>query len=128
MIGFYRCPLYIHFFCALFCLVLIAPVNNQLMNSCSSFCLDLSPIERPMKIEIVIDPTKPLPLSSRVAPAPAVNSAPAARSGVRGRRGRGGPRRNNRAPKTAADLDAEMEDYTGSTNTAAAAPAPAAAA
>ena len=27
-------------------------------------------IERPMKIEIVVDPSKPLPLASRVAPAP----------------------------------------------------------
>ena len=85
-----------------------------------------------MKIEIVVDLSKPPPLASRVAPAPvATNGAqtPAPRSvdsievvalrvlilwmsyrvgGTRGRRARvrGGARK---APKTAADLDAEME-------------------
>ncbi|GJE85281.1 RRM domain-containing protein [Phanerochaete sordida] len=87
--------------------------------------------KRPMKIEIVVDPTRAAPaasLAARVAPPPAaapVESAP--RTGGRPRRGRGGgaaaPRRKNeRQPKTAADLDAEMEDYTS----AAAAPAVAA--
>jgi len=81
--------------------------------------------KRPMKIEIVFDPSKPLPLASRVAPAPVVaNGAqtPAPRAGAtsRGRRakGRGGARK---APKTAADLDAEMEDYTSTNGPAAAA-------
>jgi len=81
--------------------------------------------KRPMKIEIVVDPSKPLPLASRVAPAPVVatNGAqtPAPRA-ARGRRARvrGGPRKE-RAPKTAADLDAEMEDYTASNGPAVAA-------
>ncbi|KAI0716840.1 hypothetical protein C8Q76DRAFT_795084 [Earliella scabrosa] len=74
-----------------------------------------------MKIEIVVDPTKPAPaasLASRVAPAPAVTAAAEAvpRTGGRPKRGRGGGRRkgNERPQKTAADLDAEMEDYTAS--------------
>ncbi|RPD61484.1 hypothetical protein L226DRAFT_575611 [Lentinus tigrinus ALCF2SS1-7] len=75
-----------------------------------------------MKIEIVVDPTKPAPaasLASRVAPAPAAAAPPAEaapRTGGRPRRGRGGGRRkgNERPQKTAADLDAEMEDYTAS--------------
>lgn len=81
-----------------------------------------------MKIEIVVDPSKPPPLSARVGPAPATTAKPAARlvlhlldkSGIskrldtfstRGRRpGRGkGPRKAERPAKTAADLDAEME-------------------
>lgn len=86
-----------------------------------------------MKIEIVVDPSKPLPLSSRVAAAPAAASGAGAaqaprfvtpllislagahtlsRGGAtRGRRvrGRGGARKPERTPKTAADLDAEME-------------------
>lgn len=98
-----------------------------------------------MKIEIVVDPSRPAPaasLASRVAPAPAaataaVESAPRLvpfglvralpsfqsdanirsygfqRTGGRPRRGRGGGRgggrRNERPPKSAADLDAEME-------------------
>ncbi|KAI0074100.1 hypothetical protein K474DRAFT_1602124 [Panus rudis PR-1116 ss-1] len=88
--------------------------------------------KRPMKIEIVVDPTKPAPaasLVSRVAPAaPATNDVLIrfARGG-RPRRGRGGGRRkNDRPPKTAADLDAEMEDYTASSNAPAAAPVAAA--
>jgi len=75
-----------------------------------------------MKIEIVVDPSKPLPLASRVAPAPAsvaTNGAKTSASRVggasRGRRVRAkGPRKAERPPKTAADLDAEMEDYTAS--------------
>ncbi|PCH35064.1 hypothetical protein WOLCODRAFT_27614 [Wolfiporia cocos MD-104 SS10] len=76
--------------------------------------------KRPMKIEIVVDPTRPAPpasLASRVAPAP-VAAAPTegVRNGGRPRRGRGGGggvrRKNERPAKSAADLDAEMEDYT----------------
>ncbi|KAG7448506.1 uncharacterized protein BT62DRAFT_1003224 [Guyanagaster necrorhizus] len=71
-----------------------------------------------MKIEIVVDPSRPQQtLASRVAP-PVV--AAAARTGgvARGRRGRGGkPRKEPRPAKTAADLDAEMEDYTASNAT-----------
>ncbi|KAH9941810.1 uncharacterized protein BXZ73DRAFT_98200 [Epithele typhae] len=82
--------------------------------------------KRPMKIEIVVDPSKPAPatLASRVAPAPAAATESAPRTGGRPRRGRGGGRGgrkvNERPSKTVADLDAEMEDYT-STNAPAAA-------
>jgi len=92
--------------------------------------------KRPMKIEIVVDPVN-LPgqsLASRVAPAPAIatngtTDAPR-RGGPRRGRGRGARRRNERPNKTAADLDAEMEDYTAASNTPAAPtnPAPATAA
>ncbi|KAK7681412.1 hypothetical protein QCA50_015504 [Cerrena zonata] len=75
--------------------------------------------KRPMKIEIVVDPTKRAPpsLVARVSPADAAGSGGAPRSGGRPRRGRGGAggggrKREPRPPKTAADLDAEMEDYT----------------
>lgn len=85
--------------------------------------------KRPMKIEIVVDPTRVAPavsLAARVAPPPAVAAAATEavpRTGGRPRRGRGGAKRKNERPtKTAADLDAEMEDYTS----AAAAPAVAA--
>ncbi|KAG9127206.1 hypothetical protein FRC07_000251 [Ceratobasidium sp. 392] len=82
--------------------------------------------KRPMKIEIVMDPSKvpPPSLASRVAPAPAAKQQPApkaAASGAapersgkpaggrgRGRRRKGG---NDRPAKSAADLDAEMEVY-----------------
>ncbi|KAK7462921.1 RNA-binding RNA annealing protein [Stygiomarasmius scandens] len=88
--------------------------------------------KRPMKIEIVMDPTKaPAPsLASRVAPATtaAAGGAPA-RGGPRKRgvgRGRGGRRGGgtDRPAKSAADLDAEMEDYTNNTSTAAPTAAP----
>jgi len=83
-------------------------------------------IERPMKIEIVVDPSKPLPLASRVAPAAVATNGvqtPTPRVGGRARRirGRGGARKADRAPKSAADLDAEMEDYTASNGPAVAA-------
>ncbi|KAF8627335.1 hypothetical protein AX15_004408 [Amanita polypyramis BW_CC] len=66
-----------------------------------------------MKIEIVVDPTKTAPsLASRVAP-PA-GGVSAARTAVRTRRRGGRPKRMERPPKSAADLDAEMEDYTAS--------------
>lgn len=91
--------------------------------------------ERPMKIEIVVDPSKPPPpasLASRVAPPPKAQATTAATTPATTRsvtlrmhdpcshiqmpratrvgrgRGRGKPR-NQRLPKTAADLDAEME-------------------
>jgi len=86
-----------------------------------------------MKIEILVDPSRPAPaasLASRVAPpttaAPAtgVVAAQGARTGRVGTRrggrgGRGGPRKEKVAPKSAADLDAEMEDYTASNAPAA---------
>jgi len=74
--------------------------------------------KKPMKIEIILDPSKPAApasLAQRVAPAHGVAAAVApARTGGRPRRGRGGGRKlvNQRPPKSAADLDAEMEDYT----------------
>jgi len=82
--------------------------------------------KRPMKIEIVVDPSKPLPLASRVAPAAVTTNGvqtPTPRVGGRARRlrGRGGARKAERVPKSAADLDAEMEDYTASNGPAVAA-------
>ncbi|KAF8069039.1 hypothetical protein FPV67DRAFT_1490853 [Lyophyllum atratum] len=83
--------------------------------------------KKPMKIEIVVAPA-PATLASRVAPAagaaPANGTAP--RTGARGgRRGRGGKAggRKERPAKSAADLDAEMEDYTASNAPAVAATA-----
>ncbi|KAH9899167.1 hypothetical protein C8Q73DRAFT_678788 [Cubamyces lactineus] len=80
--------------------------------------------KRPMKIEIVVDPSKPAPpasLAARVAPAPVSAPEGAPRTGGRPRRGRGGGRRkgNDRPQKTAEDLDAEMEDYTANNAPAA---------
>ncbi|KAI0948134.1 hypothetical protein AcW1_009727 [Taiwanofungus camphoratus] len=81
--------------------------------------------KRPMKIEIVVDPTRPAPpasLASRVAPAPVAPVEGARTGGGRPRRGRGGGargRRNERPAKSVADLDAEMEDYTASNAPAA---------
>ncbi|KAI6129604.1 hypothetical protein EDD17DRAFT_1758730 [Pisolithus thermaeus] len=81
--------------------------------------------ERPMKIEIVIDPARPAPqsLASRVAPATAAAVAPvrAARPATRGRRGPKSRRKTTERPqKSVADLDAEMEDYTASNGPTAA--------
>jgi len=72
-----------------------------------------------MKIEIVVDPKTGQSLASRVAPA---TIATAARSAGRPRRGRAArPKKTERPAKSAADLDAEMEDYTAG-NAPAAAP------
>lgn len=91
--------------------------------------------KRPMKIEIVMDPTKVAPpsLASRVAPAPAAkqqapkpaaSGAPAERTGKPAGAGRGGRGRRrkggDRPAKTAADLDAEMEVYKATPEEAAA--------
>jgi len=81
-----------------------------------------------MKIEIVVAP-QPQSLASRVAPSPATTTVveaapPRTGGGGRGRGRRGGARggrKADRAPKSAADLDAEMEDYTASNAPAAAA-------
>ncbi|KAJ7064931.1 hypothetical protein C8F01DRAFT_1128790 [Mycena amicta] len=93
-----------------------AQYNNRLIDG-----------RRPMKIEIVMDPTKApaASLASRVAPAPAANGAAARTASIRGRggrRGRGGAARpkTERTPKTVADLDADMEDYTAATTAPAA--------
>ncbi|KAI6116158.1 hypothetical protein F5141DRAFT_649732 [Pisolithus sp. B1] len=66
--------------------------------------------QRPMKIEIVIDPARPAPqsLASRVAPATAAAVAPvrAARPATRGRRGPKSRRKTTERPqKSVADLD-----------------------
>ncbi|EGG09296.1 uncharacterized protein MELLADRAFT_71269 [Melampsora larici-populina 98AG31] len=72
---------------------------------------------RPMKVEIILDPARipPPPLSTRVAPAPkpAVSVRQAAPAAGQPRRTGGKPRgkNNKQPPKSAADLDAEMEDY-----------------
>ncbi|KAF7763573.1 hypothetical protein Agabi119p4_8110 [Agaricus bisporus var. burnettii] len=86
--------------------------------------------KRPMKIEIVFDPSRSVSLASRVAPAPVSNGTQVAKTttaggggGGRGRRPRRGQKRGERPQKSAADLDAEMEDYTASNAPAAAAPA-----
>jgi len=84
-----------------------------------------------MKIEIIVDPARPPTLSQRVAPASAVVAATvptivATTNGTRSGRPRGGRRTGRRGKKTgerpvksAADLDAEMEDYSKATNEAA---------
>ncbi|CAE6347172.1 unnamed protein product [Rhizoctonia solani] len=90
-----------------------AQYNNRLIDG-----------KRPMKIEIVMDPTKvpPPSLASRVAPAPdakqpaakaaAASGTAAAKTGKPAARGRGRRRKNNERPaKSVADLDAEMEVY-----------------
>ncbi|KAI5887163.1 uncharacterized protein SCHCODRAFT_02640902 [Schizophyllum commune H4-8] len=86
--------------------------------------------KRPMKVEIVFDPSRPAAQSlvQRVAPAAAAaapTNAPARGAaggrGRAGRRGRGGRRTSERPPKSAADLDAEMEDYTQQASAPAAA-------
>ncbi|KAI0250700.1 hypothetical protein BJV78DRAFT_1218167 [Lactifluus subvellereus] len=80
--------------------------------------------KRPMKIEVVVDPSRLAPtpsLASRVAPAEntvvVTNGTQVARSRGGAPRGRGrrpGTRKAERPQKTAEDLDAEMEDYTAS--------------
>lgn len=72
-----------------------------------------------MKVELVYTkpPVATPSLAARVAPAPKAPAAPAAAAGPRGgakpRRGRGGAGgakgEGRRAPKSAADLDAEMD-------------------
>ncbi|KAL9710232.1 RNA-binding RNA annealing protein [Leucoagaricus gongylophorus] len=71
--------------------------------------------KRPMKIEIVVDPSRPPPLSARVTPAAVTNGAQTKIAAATGRAGnprRRRVRRGDRPPKSVADLDAEMEDYT----------------
>ncbi|KAH0826549.1 hypothetical protein J3R83DRAFT_4903 [Lanmaoa asiatica] len=79
-----------------------------------------------MKIEILVDPARPATaqsLVSRVAPPPAAvattTTTRVARPASRGiRRARGRARKGTERPqKSAADLDAEMEDYTASNTT-----------
>ncbi|KAK1927238.1 hypothetical protein DB88DRAFT_477337 [Papiliotrema laurentii] len=66
--------------------------------------------QRPMKVEIALDPSQVVSLASRVAPAP----ARAAAAGPR--RGRGGrPRAARPAKKTAEELDADMAAYKDTT-------------
>jgi len=78
---------------------------------------------KPMKIEIVVAPA-PVPLASRVSPA--TNGTTPRAGGPRAGRRRGGKTgtgRKDRPAKSAADLDAEMEDYTASNAPTAAASA-----
>ncbi|KAF9020008.1 hypothetical protein BDZ89DRAFT_281417 [Hymenopellis radicata] len=114
--------------------LLLASTSRDVYSGLTSSQLLLFPssLERPMKIEIVVDPSKPSQtLAARVAPAAGAAQNGAARFVARslrrnvlaytssrgtgaprggGRRGRGGrPRKAERPPKTAADLDAEME-------------------
>jgi len=110
------------------------PTNNCLYSSTritpfQYTSTTLRNIERPMKIEIVVAP-QPQSLASRVAPPATVVEAvvaPGPRTGGgrgRGRRGGArGSRKGDRPPKSAADLDAEMEDYTASNAPAAVAAA-----
>ncbi|KAL2786445.1 hypothetical protein BJX66DRAFT_30647 [Aspergillus keveii] len=93
---------------------------------------------RPMKIEVVVDashaPEVPAakPLGDRVAqgkskPKPATNAKAAnTAAGKKGRGRRPGPRTNRPKPKTAEELDAEMDDYFITSGDAAPAGAPAA--
>lgn len=67
--------------------------------------------ERPMRVEIALDPSTLVSLASRVAPAPAAAAARggAARGGRGGARGGAGkPRAARPTKKTAEELDAEM--------------------
>ena len=69
--------------------------------------------ERPMKVEIALDPSQLQSLASRVSAPPAAANrggagAGAARGGGRGGRGGGKPRTARPKPKTAEELDAEM--------------------
>jgi hypothetical protein len=61
------------------------------------------PVERPMKVELALDPAAMVSLASRVAAAPVRGAAPARRG-----RGAGRPRQPRPAKKTAEELDAEM--------------------
>ena len=61
-------------------------------------------IERPMRVEIALDPTQMVSLASRVAPAPVARGTDTARGGRGGGRGRA-PRR---VKKSAEELDADM--------------------
>jgi len=94
--------------------------------------------KRPMKVELVVDPNakptfaerigapNPIPKGRQEKPKPVAKSAPrgGARGG-RGGRGRGGLN-GTRKPKTAEELDQEMEDYYSTNASAPAAAAPAA--
>ncbi|RSH88799.1 hypothetical protein EHS25_003027 [Saitozyma podzolica] len=65
--------------------------------------------QRPMKVEIALDPSQMQSLASRVAPAPARGGA--ARAPAQPRRGGGRPRQPRPQKKTAEELDAEMAAY-----------------
>ncbi|EPQ55003.1 hypothetical protein GLOTRDRAFT_111092 [Gloeophyllum trabeum ATCC 11539] len=78
--------------------------------------------KRPMKVEIVIStPVAQPSLAARVAPAPvAAAVAPKTAKKVKKPAKKGRKKAEPRPAKTAADLDAEMEDYTASNAPAAA--------
>jgi len=85
--------------------------------------------KRPMKIEVVVDPARPVQSSLVSRVAPAANGAAAPMEGVQRNGARPQRRKKTKRPqKSVADLDAEMEDYSATNAPAAAAPATAAAA
>ncbi|CAH7677599.1 mRNA export protein mlo3 [Phakopsora pachyrhizi] len=107
-------------------LLVLSCFSKSFDRCCYSKCLCIillpkrATSDRPMKVEIVVDPATipPPPLSNRVAPAPkAANPASAGANGQAANRGSPqggnlGKGRGNRQPqKTAANLDAKMEDY-----------------
>ncbi|KAF8538537.1 hypothetical protein BDD12DRAFT_150311 [Trichophaea hybrida] len=102
--------------------------------------------KRPMKVELVVDPSAPASFADRVgAPNKIINKQPkgdkpkpvvkptAARGGARGgargnkRGGRSGSGSGRGKPKTAEQLDQDMSDYFGGDSTNASGAAPAAA-
>ncbi len=93
--------------------------------------LPLQPTEKPLKVEVVVDPAKvaaaPANAPKGAKGAAAANGAKgkaargAAGASARGARGRGrGAKREARPKKTVEDLDAEMEDYNKQSTTDAA--------
>ncbi|WWC63360.1 uncharacterized protein I303_105960 [Kwoniella dejecticola CBS 10117] len=88
----------------------VGPVRTVQMSYNSTDHNRMIDNQRPMKVEIAIDPNQAQSLASRVAAAPAVRGG----GNARGRgRGRGGarPRPPRPAKKTAEELDAEMNAY-----------------
>lgn len=88
---------------------------------------------RPMKVEVVVDPHKPLSLADRVGPVNKSKPAPKApapkpkAAAPRSRPAkRGGKKSAPRPKKTQEELDSEMADYFGGDNQTAAGSAPAA--
>lgn len=121
----------LYLYSPLFSLLLVPSrsLNRRLIKCSLSFTsLAIRLLDQPMKIDLIVDPIRAVPLASRVAPAPVAKApvparfvsltAPLSRrilirthrtGPVRRRRG-GAPRRGPKpTPKTAADLDAEME-------------------
>lgn len=89
-----------------------------------------TPTEKPLKVEVVVDPAKVSAASAAAPKGPKGAAAAGAAKGKGGRaaagastRGRGrarGAKREARPKKTVEDLDAEMEDYNKQATTDAA--------